>query len=163
MMSTLQFAVINFLFFTATQGTRQVTLTCGDDENLGERGLPGAPGKKGPVGTPGERGVKGDMGDKGEPGASDTWMPEFRELRMRITDLEDQLTSKIGKTNLSVAYYKDIFIIKWMVLDNYSKNSIRIATFFHLLLYLYAFEKHCKCRFSESLKLQLHNFLQISE
>ncbi|CAK8692816.1 unnamed protein product [Clavelina lepadiformis] len=97
MMSTLQFAVIYFLFFTATQGTRQVTLTCADDDNLGERGLPGAPGKKGPVGTPGDRGVKGDMGDKGEPGASDTWMQEFQKLQTRITDLEDQLTNKIDQ------------------------------------------------------------------
>ncbi|XP_076818068.1 microfibril-associated glycoprotein 4-like isoform X2 [Clavelina lepadiformis] len=97
MKSTVQFTVINFLFFTATQGTRQVTLTCGADDNLGERGLPGVPGKRGPVGIPGDRGVKGDKGDKGEPGASDTWMQEFRKLQMRIIDLEDQLTNKIDQ------------------------------------------------------------------
>ncbi|CAK8692317.1 ficolin-3-like [Clavelina lepadiformis] len=65
-------------------GTRQVTLTCGDDNGDGNRGLPGVPGKQGRIGP---QGLQGPKGHKGDPGTCDN----CGSLEGRLANLESRL------------------------------------------------------------------------
>ncbi|CAK8696007.1 unnamed protein product [Clavelina lepadiformis] len=83
--------LIIVLATSVCDGARQVTLTCGndDDDDVSVRGPPGVPGKKGIVG---DQGIQGPKGSKGEPGENDSWMEVFERMQQRIQELEKSLS-----------------------------------------------------------------------
>jgi len=84
--SLFAFVVLSAVLQTV-YATKQVVLSCGNEDEEMSRGPAGPPGKRGPQGVPGAMGPLGPAGVKGEPGSNDFWREDIQNLKKKVAEL----------------------------------------------------------------------------